>query len=149
MFKSIVVGTDGSETAQQAVGQAAELARLHQATLHLVHAYRPEPAPAASAMVAASGGLMVDTTEVAAHLRNEAERVLSEALAVTSGVKVETHCRSGAAADAIVDVAEEIGADLIVVGNRGMTGARRFFLGSVPNRVAHHAPCSVMIIATT
>ena len=65
------------------------------------------------------------------------------------GVDVETHAREGDPADAILDVAEEQSADLIVVGNKGMTGAKRFLLGSVPNKVSHHAPCSVMIIRTT
>ena len=66
-----------------------------------------------------------------------------------SGVEVETMPREGDPADAILDVAEEKGADLIVVGNKGMTGAKRFLLGSVPNKISHHAPCSVMIIRTT
>ena len=66
-----------------------------------------------------------------------------------SGVNVETFAREGDPADAILDVAEETGADLIVVGNKGMTGAKRFLLGSVPNKVSHHAPCSVLIIRTT
>ena len=57
--------------------------------------------------------------------------------------------REGEPADAILDVAEEINADLIVVGNKGMTGARRFLLGSVPNKVSHHAPSSVIIVRTT
>ena len=48
-----------------------------------------------------------------------------------------------------LDVAEEQGAELIVVGNKGMTGAKRFLLGSVPNKVSHHAPCSVLIVRTT
>ena len=66
-----------------------------------------------------------------------------------AGVDVEIHAREGDPADAILDVAEEEKADLIVVGNKGMTGAKRFLLGSVPNKVSHHAPCSVMIIRTT
>ena len=57
--------------------------------------------------------------------------------------------RQGDPADAILDVAEERDADLIIVGNKGMTGAKRFLLGSVPNKVSHHAPCSVLIIRTT
>ena len=61
------------------------------------------------------------------------------------GVEVETHAREGDPADAILDVAEEQEADLIVVGNKGMTGAKRFLLGSVPNKVSHHAPCSVLV----
>ena len=71
-------------------------------------------------------------------------------LAREGGVaEVETFARQGDAADAIIDVAEEQGCDLIVVGNKGMTGAKRFLLGSVPNKVSHHAPCSVLIIRTT
>ena len=66
-----------------------------------------------------------------------------------AGVEVETFAREGDPADAILDVAEEQDADLIVVGNKGMTGAKRFLLGSVPNKVSHHAPCSVLIIRTT
>ena len=63
--------------------------------------------------------------------------------------EVETFARQGDAADAILDVAEEQRADLIVVGNKGMTGAKRFLLGSVPNKISHHAPCSVLIVRTT
>jgi nucleotide-binding universal stress UspA family protein len=66
-----------------------------------------------------------------------------------AGVEVDTFAREGDAADAILDVAEETNADLIVVGNKGMTGTKRFLLGSVPNKVSHHAPCSVLIIRTT
>ena len=74
----------------------------------------------------------------------EAEREVGGA-----GVKVRTFARQGEAADAILDVAEEEDADLIIVGNKGMTGAKRFLLGSVPNKVSHHAPCSVLIVRTT
>ncbi len=66
-----------------------------------------------------------------------------------AGIRAVTHAREGDPADAILDVAEELGADLIVVGNKGMTGAKRFLLGSVPNKVSHHAPCSVLIVRTT
>jgi nucleotide-binding universal stress UspA family protein len=65
------------------------------------------------------------------------------------GLEVQTHPIEGGPAEAILGVAERTKADLIVVGNKGMTGARRYILGSVPNSVAHHAPCSVMIIRTT
>lgn len=62
---------------------------------------------------------------------------------------MSTHARKGDPADAILDVAQEQDAALIVVGNKGMTGTRRLLLGSVPNNVAHHAPCSVLIVRTT
>jgi nucleotide-binding universal stress UspA family protein len=68
---------------------------------------------------------------------------------VAGVAQIETYARVGDAADAILDVAEEHKCDLIVVGNKGMTGAKRFLLGSVPNKVSNHAPCSVLIIRTT
>ena len=82
--------------------------------------------------------------DVDATLTAAAEEAKAEGVAV-----VAIHARQGDPADAILDVAEERGADLIVVGNKGMTGAKRFLLGSVPNKVSHHAPCSVLIIRTT
>jgi nucleotide-binding universal stress UspA family protein len=65
-----------------------------------------------------------------------------------AGLEVEVFAREGDPADSILDVAEEKQADVVVVGNKGMTGAKRFLLGSVPNKVSHHAPCSVIIIRT-
>jgi nucleotide-binding universal stress UspA family protein len=78
------------------------------------------------------------------------DAILWEASEMAAGreLKIETHARQGDPADALLDVAEERDADLIVVGNKGMTGAKRFLLGSVPNKVSHHAPCSVLIIRT-
>jgi nucleotide-binding universal stress UspA family protein len=63
------------------------------------------------------------------------------------GVESETHVWVGEPADALVQIAEDHGAQMIVVGNRGMTGARRV-LGSVPNRVSHNSPCDVLIVTT-
>jgi nucleotide-binding universal stress UspA family protein len=82
--------------------------------------------------------------DVLAVLENAREQAVAGGCA-----EVETYSRQGDAADAIVDIAEEQGCDLIVVGNKGMTGAKRFLLGSVPNKISHHAPCSVLIVRTT
>ena len=148
MFGSIVVGTDGSETATSAVRQAIELARELGARLHVVSAYEP----------VSDQRLRSERVELPKDLQwiiNPREDVLSlldaaEREAEQAGVtNVETFARQGDAADAILDVAEEQRSDLIVVGNRGMTGAKRFLLGSVPNKVSHHAPCSVLIVRTT
>jgi nucleotide-binding universal stress UspA family protein len=83
--------------------------------------------------------------------REDVDATLKEAAAQIdeAGVPVKTYAREGDPADAILDVAEEEKAGLIIVGNKGMTGAKRFLLGSVPNKVSHHAPCSVLIIRTT
>jgi nucleotide-binding universal stress UspA family protein len=147
VFRSIVVGTDGSETAQKAVDAAIELAKLSGATLELVSAYEPVPIQRLRAQArelpADMEWMIHRRAEVDATLHNAAQR------ATAAGVPVREHAREGDAADAILDVAEELGADLIVVGNKGMTGAKRFLLGSVPNKVSHHAPCAVMIIRTS
>ena len=148
MYGTIVVGTDGSETAKEAVSQAAELAKTVGATVLLVSAYEPVSETRLRqerTEVPEDVSWMVNPREdVQAVLDGEAERIKA------TGVKdVDTFAREGDPADAILDVAEEKGADLIVVGNKGMTGARRFLLGSVPNKVSHHAPCNVMIVRTT
>jgi nucleotide-binding universal stress UspA family protein len=147
MFRSIVVGTDGSETAGEAVREAIELAKAVGATVDVVSAYEPvsqQRLREEARQAPADLQWMVNPREdVDATLREAAERIES------AGVEVQTFAREGDPADAILDVAEERGADLIVVGNKGMTGAKRFLLGSVPNKVSHHAPCSVLIIRTT
>jgi len=147
MFDSIVVGTDGSSTASEAVRQATDLAKNLKASIHLVSAYEPVPEGRLRderQQVPDDMQWMINPREdVDSTLKEAAERIKGE------GVDVETFAREGDPADAILDVAEEKNADLIVVGNKGMTGAKRFLLGSVPNKVSHHAPCSVMIIRTT
>jgi nucleotide-binding universal stress UspA family protein len=147
MFQSIVVGTDGSQTAGVAVRKAIELAKELGSTVELVSAYEPvsnERLREEARQVPADLQWMVNPrSDVDATLRAAAE------LAEDAGVKASTYAREGDPADAILDVAEERGAELIVIGNKGMTGAKRFLLGSVPNKVSHHAPCSVLIIRTT
>ncbi|HUV09746.1 MAG TPA: universal stress protein [Acidimicrobiia bacterium] len=121
MFSTIVVGTDGSDRAAIAVAHAATLARTWGASLHLVAATN---APGTAA------GLDEQTAEVGAR-----------------GVEAQAHEAVGNPVTVILDVAQQVGADLIVVGNRGMVGSRRL-LGSVPNTLAHHAQCAVMIVPT-
>jgi nucleotide-binding universal stress UspA family protein len=147
VFASIVVGTDGSETAREAVGRAVELAAAHGAQLRIVSAYEP----VSEARLREEAQQLPADLQWAVNAREDVDATLRGAAeaARSAGVEVITYSRRGDAADAILDVAEEQGADLIVVGNKGMTGARRFLLGSVPNRVSHHAPCSVLIIRTT
>ncbi len=147
MFRQIVVGTDGSETAKVAVQQATDLAKSVGATIDVVSAYEP----VGSARLREEARDVPPDMEWMVNPREDVEGTLRDnAESLTSdGVEVETLAREGDPADAILDVAEEKDADLIVVGNKGMTGAKRFLLGSVPNKVSHHAPCSVMIIRTT
>jgi nucleotide-binding universal stress UspA family protein len=134
MYASIVVGTDGSDTAREAVRQATRIAALVGARIELVSAYQPVPE------TPPEGWSVSPRRDVEDTLRREAEEIAA------AGVEVTTYARQGDPAAALLDVAEERRADLIVVGNKGMTGADRFLLGSVPNKVSHHAPCSVLII---
>ena len=143
MLESILVATDGSDAAGVAVSHAIGLASVLGARLHIVSAYAP----------VSERHLRIERVQVPSdvqvNLREEVLALLeaSQRDAEAAGVsRVETFARVGDAADAILDVAEEQGSDLIVVGNKGMTGATRFLLGSVPQKVSHHAPCSVMIV---
>lgn len=147
MFKRIVVGTDGSETAGEAVRQAIDLAKLAGAELSIVSAYEPV---SKRRLEGEQEGLPADVQHEIGP-REDVNLVLDAAAAgaKSEGVEVHTHPVEGAPSDAILNIAEETDADLIVVGNKGMTGARRFLLGSVPNNVSHHAPCSVIIVRTT
>ncbi len=147
MFRSIVVGTDGSDTATQAVRQAIELARSVGARIDLVSAYEP----VSDARLREESIHVPEDLQWMINPREDVQATLEAAASEirAAGVEVEVFARQGDPADAILDVAEERGSDLIVVGNKGMTGAKRFLLGSVPNKVSHHAPCSVLIIRTT
>jgi len=146
VFSSIVVGTDGSQTARRAVAQAVDLAKGLGASLEIVCAYEP----VSPGRLREERGTAPADMQWMVNAREDVEATLREAAeqAELEGVETVTHARQGDPADAILDVAEERGADLVVVGNRGMTGAKRFLLGSVPNKVSHHAPCSVLIIRT-
>jgi nucleotide-binding universal stress UspA family protein len=140
VFETVVVGADGSDTAAEAVRVATELVKLSNGNLHIVTAYRPQQ------LHSEAGG------EFSGSLTSGdvAESVLADlaSRARTGGVAVDTHLKNGAAADVICEVATQVKADVIVVGNKGMTGVRRV-LGSVPNSVAHQAPCAVLIAFTT
>jgi nucleotide-binding universal stress UspA family protein len=147
VFTRIVVGTDGSDTAGEAVRQAIDLAKLAGASLSIVSAYEPVP----KRRVQAEQQDAPPDVQHEIGPREDVNLLLETAAAEAkkAGLEVQTHPVQDDPADAILNVAEETGADLIVVGNKGMTGARRFLLGSVPNNVSHHAPCSVIIVRTT
>ena len=127
--------------------QAVDLASAVGAKLELVSAYEPVPAQ----RLQEERRQAPEDLQWAINPREDVDATLEAAAAVAreAGVDVDVYPRQGDPADAILDVAEEQEADLIIVGNKGMTGAKRFLLGSVPNKVSHHAPCSVLIIRTT
>jgi nucleotide-binding universal stress UspA family protein len=147
VFTRIVVGTDGSETAAEAVRQAVDLAKLFGANLSIVSAYQPV---SGRRVKGEQAGAPADV-QYEIGPREDVNLVLDAAAAEAKkeGIEVQTHPVEADPTDAILNVAEEVKADLIVVGNKGMTGARRYLLGSVPNNVSHHAPCSVIIVRTS
>jgi nucleotide-binding universal stress UspA family protein len=140
VYNSIVVGIDGSPTAEIALEKAIELARASGGRLHLVSAY--EPAVARVTGGAPSG------EEFQAPPDFKVEAVLENALDRSGGVDVKQHSPKGRPADALIKVAEEQGAEVIVIGSVGMRGPKRIF-GSVPNSVAHRSPCDVLIVQTS
>jgi nucleotide-binding universal stress UspA family protein len=143
MNKVIVVGTDGSPRAGIAVKEAIALAKLGGATLHVVHAVRGvtlrgehmDPAP----VVAANAAAYDEGKRICAQVATEAKR---------EDVHAQIHNVDGDPADVLLKVSEAVSADLLVVGNRGMSGIKRFVLGSVPDKVSHHCPCSLLIVNT-
>ena len=144
MYKIVVVGTDGSPTADKAVQAAADMARSWGSELHIVvglrvrrdPAWAPRPAPPWSTAVRGRPW---------PRRRPGGGRAAVETYG--DGLAGEAHAAQGNADDVILNTAAEVGADLIVVGSKGMRGARRY-LGSVPNSVAHGAHCAVLIVKT-
>lgn len=147
MYATIVVGTDGSRTATEAVSKAAALAVQSGAKLVIVSAYRP----VAKARLDSERADAPDDVAYGISSEEEVESTLDAAsqLAGQLGVgEVRVVPVDAGPAEALLDVADRVGADLIVVGSQGMAGAKRFLLGSVPNRISHHAPCDVLIVKT-
>jgi nucleotide-binding universal stress UspA family protein len=144
MDDSIVVGTDGSETASRALSEAVRLAKALNAKLHVVSAYEPLH----EAHV--HGGTPPDDKVFHPLPTAHVESILSDAetSARQAGIDISTHARDEGAVDALIEVATEVHATMIVVGSKGMHGARRFAIGNVPNKVSHRAHCNVLIVAT-
>jgi nucleotide-binding universal stress UspA family protein len=146
MFSTIVAGTDGSETANAAVTMAIELARRFGAVLHLVTVVKASPSGMPVTQVGSSVAV-IGNHEMTREVQDAGHAVLAKASAGADEVKVEMHLAAGSPADALTELAAKVGADLIVVGSKGMQGSRRL-IGSIPNSVAHGATCNVLIAKT-
>ena len=145
MISTVAVGTDGSETAEEAVRQAAELARRYRAKLVLLSASLDSRGLVSPGSPAAIAGIELEwASSSRAQVRTFLER--SETALREQGVECETRSGEGDPADVLLRLAEACGADLLVIGNKGM---KRRVLGSVPNTVTHKADCSVMVVKTT
>ena len=146
MYQCILVGTDGSETAQRAVRHAIELAAMSKADLHIVSVVNDllSAAAAGASGLASAGDLGI---EEALNGSNDAVEVAAAA-ARHAGVNAKAHSMTGDIVDALCGLADSLQADLLVVGNRGMKGLQRYLWSSVPDSVSHRAPCSVLIVDT-
>jgi nucleotide-binding universal stress UspA family protein len=144
MDDSIVVGTDGSDTARQAVSEAVRLAKALGAQLHVVSAFEPLRGAHVSGAPEGAAKVWQPLPD------DQVESILTQAAAGIrlADVEVTTHAVREDPADALISVAEKVGATMIVVGSKGMHGARRLALGNVPNKVSHRARCNVLIVAT-
>jgi nucleotide-binding universal stress UspA family protein len=144
MVRTVAVGTDGSGTADKAVEFAIDLAARYEAKIVFISAYVPVPeSRLARERTDAPDDLQWAITpagEVDAMLRACEER------AEERGLRWASEAREGDPAKILVELAASTEADVLVIGNKGM---HRRVLGSVPNTVSHHAPCSVLIVKTT
>ena len=139
MISTIAVATDGSATASKAVEMAGDLARRFDAKLVLLSAFKDLGRPARGDSVEVQWA-----TSNSARVREILSRVEDQMR--REGIDCTTRVEEGDAADVLVRLASGCGADLLVIGNKGM---QRRVLGSVPNTVAHRAPCSVLVVKTT
>lgn len=145
-YETVVVGTDGSETAQLAVRHAARFAAKSGGRLVIVTAYEPQDDEIAKQ------GRVPDDIRWMLTDKNLAEERAREGkeIAAAEGVsRVTVQALSGNPAEVLIDTAETFGANLIVVGSKGLSSPARFILGSVASDVSHHAPCDVFIAHTT
>lgn len=138
MFKNIIIAVDGSDHSHQALAYAQNLAERFEATLWLVHAF-----PHTSDLLGYN-----EYDNLVARRKSAGQAILDEARQRFGEVKVVVHeeLMEGPAAEAILAVAETRQADLIVMGTRGLTSLKGLVLGSVSNKVIHHASCPVMLV---
>ena len=139
-FRVIVAGTDGSTLAEVALAHAARIAAQDGAALHVVCAF-----PDASAF---RERLRSSARTDPIDLRTVAEDTLARAKAhvADQGLEAQTHLLEGDPAEELIKQAQELGADLLVVGSRGLSRVERITMGSVSHKIFHHAPCTVMVV---
>lgn len=143
MVQTIAVGTDGSDTAQKAVDFAMDMASRYGAKLVIASAYTP----VSESRLRKERAAAPDDVQWSINPSEDVDATLRqvEETAKERGLSYASEARNGDPADVLVDIAADHGADVIVVGNKGM---QRKLLGSVPNSVSHNASCSVMIVKT-
>lgn len=139
--KTLLVATDFSPCAKEAVHTATQLAKTHGATVHVAHAL-DTPIPIFTPYDVAIPPGVIEQARAAAteNLEKARDQIAAE------GLTVEAHLTEGPAAVGVTRLAEELGVDLIVIGTRGHTGLKHIMLGSVAERTIRLAPCSVLAV---
>jgi nucleotide-binding universal stress UspA family protein len=143
MYNVIVVGTDGSDRATVAVRHAFALAKMAGGKIHAVQVVHP----AVKTGFADTSGGQLEVDKMREYAERSGATLLADAERECVSIEIHNPAMEDVA-DALIRIAEDVGADLIVVGNRGMSGMSRFMLGSVPNKVSHHCPCNLLIVNT-
>ena len=141
MFTNILLASDGSECALKAAAVAATLANKFAARLTIINIYEPIP-------TVGPYGEIVNTELNERYVRELQEHAISPVGRIMdkTGVPYQSRQEVGQPAAEIIRVAEEEGCDLVVLGSRGLSGFQEFLLGSVSDRVVHHAHCPVLIV---
>lgn len=140
-IKTILVPIDFSDHSEKAVATAVELAKTLGASLHLTHVLHYPVQVASAGMVAMPQDLWMRVRKAATRKLETASQGVS-----AEGIAVETHLAEGPNAQSIVELADKIGADLIVMGTRGLSGLKHVMLGSVAERTVRLASCPVMTV---
>lgn len=141
-FQKILVPVDFSEHSSRALDMAIELAKQSKGKVHLIHSYPINPI-----LLSPYGGVAMPP-DIERSFREASDKQLGEwaERVRKAGVAVETSTSSDTPSEAIVQRAEKMGADLIVMGTRGLTGLKHVVLGSVAERTLRHAPCPVLTL---
>jgi len=145
-YGTVVVGTDGSPTAELAVRHAGKVAADNEARLVVVTAYEPHGDELVAKEAQAPEDIKWALTD-----RVQAEELAQKGRAIAKAegaTNIVAQAIAGSPADVLLEAAHDFGADVIVVGSKGLTSSVHFMLGSVASSVSHHAPCDVLIIHT-
>ncbi|MCA2979895.1 MAG: universal stress protein [Myxococcaceae bacterium] len=141
MLQHLLIAVDGSPSSHHAAHQGFGLARQTHSKVTLVFVLEP---PTVIPVGPLSGYVTTAPARTEEDLANA--RLALRTLSQEAGVPVDTRVELGAPADALCELAEHLGVDLIVVGARGLGAGSRWLLGSVSDRIVHHAPCPVMVV---
>lgn len=147
MFKNIVVGIDGSDSAEHALRVACDMAQKYDSKIHLIHS--PQPKTVAFAMGAVPGYHAATTMPSPQEVEEAGNKILDAGKAVAKSCNIDitqAHLKNGDPADHITDYAETCGADLIVTGRRGLGNVGALLQGSTSQAINHQAKCACLSV---